>query len=410
MRNIGFLLLVFSFAFVTAQDIESNWKSISSDPNYGGQRFLQLKLHTGSHLYTGQTFSDFLTAGYVATELRYGWQLRGDREWERAFNYPLVGIGIYNGNIGDPQYLGMPSGLYGFFHHPLFRRPRHHFDWELAIGLTYDLVQYNAETNPLNDAIGSSTTVYFNINLGGNYKLSEAYDLTYGLDLTHFSNGRTFSPNYGLNMAGLNVGLRYHYNPAGRFIRDLDPSFDVRLRPVFNNRPLRPKSDYKESSWLVYYGIGTVEHERKTIEGGMVRYMTWSLFTDYARRYSRMGSYTIGVDLFYDGSVRELYYEDPEVAEITDPVDMMSAGIHFGHALHIYKVNVETQFGFYFYEPSGYNGNFYMRIAGRYTWDNDLFLQIALKTKNGAAADWIEWGVGYTLWKNRKGINPAYFE
>ena len=391
-----------------SQDIESNWESMTSNPNLGNQYFVQAKTHTGSHLYTGQSLSEFLQAGYFSTELRWGVQLKGKREWERVFNYPLVGVGIYNGNIGDPQQLGQPSGIYGFFHHPLFRRPKHHFDWELAVGLTYDLIQYNAQTNPNNDAIGSSTTVYFNLNLGGNYMLNDNFDLTYGWDFTLFSNGRTFVPNYGLNMAGLNIGARYHYNPIKKFANELDPSFNVLVRPQFNEKPIRSKAEYKESSWNVYAALGTVEHGRD--EGGNVRYMTWSAVMDFARRYSRMGSYTIGLDLFYDGSVRELYYEDLQVSEFTDPADMMSAGLHFGHTLHIYKLNVETQFGTYLWEPSGYNGSFFMRVAGRWTWDSGMFVQVGLKTKNGAAADWIEWGVGYTLWNNRSDINPAYFE
>ena len=68
-------------------------------------------------------------------------------------------------------------------------------NFELAVGLTYDLVAYNAETNPDNDAIGSSVAVYFNASLGGDITINPKWDITYGVDLTHFSNGRTFTPN-----------------------------------------------------------------------------------------------------------------------------------------------------------------------------------------------------------------------
>lgn len=88
---------------------------------------------------------------------------------------------------------------------------------EPSLGLSYDFEPYNPETNVHNDAIGSRFNVYFALNLGAAYRLNREMDLVYGLDLTHFSNGRTFRPNKGLNLAGLNLGFRYHFNKPHHF-------------------------------------------------------------------------------------------------------------------------------------------------------------------------------------------------
>ena len=107
---------------------EVDWEMVKQEPNLGKQLFVQYKLHAGSHIYTGSSFSDYLQDGYVAHEFRLGWHSKGDHAWQHALNFPLYGVGVYSGNVGNPQALGTPSGVYGFMHFPFIRRKKHHFD------------------------------------------------------------------------------------------------------------------------------------------------------------------------------------------------------------------------------------------------------------------------------------------
>src|SRR5688572_15725223 len=45
-------------------------------------RFVDIKLHSGSHYYSGERLEEALKNGYGALELRYGWHTKGDNEWE----------------------------------------------------------------------------------------------------------------------------------------------------------------------------------------------------------------------------------------------------------------------------------------------------------------------------------------
>ena len=382
-----------------AQNLEDNWNETKKDPNLGSQVFIQYKLHVGNHLYTGVTFADYLEDGYVGNELRLGWRTSGKEDWEKALNYPFYGVGIYSGNIGDPQAMGNPAGIYGFFHWPILRRPNHHFNFELAAGLTYDLVAFNAETNPDNDAIGSSVAVYFNVNVGGDITINPKWDVTYGLDLTHFSNGRTFTPNFGVNMAGINVGARYNFNPIRKGTKLFDPEYEPARRPVLDRSPRGPKPKYSQISG--YGALGTVMFQ--TIEGRGPRYLTWTVYGEYRRRFSHISAYTIGFDWMYDGSLFENYKNDGFPADEVTNLDLMLGGIHLGHSLYIQRFRIETQLGVYVVKPQpvDWKGAWYMRVSLRYAFTERFFGQIGLKTMDGGAADWVEWGIGYHLFDSR---------
>lgn len=385
------------FGFAQA-DLE-NWETLKKDPNLGNQMFVQYKLHIGSHGYTGDKFSDYLQETTVGNEIRFGWRTDGDEDWEKALNYPLYGVGIYSGNIGNPQFLGNPAGIYGFIHFPFLWRPKHHFNGEIAAGLTYDLVSYNAETNPNNDAIGSSVAVYFNANIGGDIVLSRTTDLTYGVDLTHFSNGRTFTPNFGINIFGVNVGVRYNFNPIKTGTKLFDPPYQPNVRPIHDKSPIGPKP--KSNDVNMYLAIGTVMYQ---IDGGRgPRYTTGTAYIEYARRYAHAAGFNVGADFMYDASIVENVKRDSSRIKAGEPhrtSDNFFVGVHLGHSLYIQKFSIETQLGVYVIRPVDYKGDWYMRVSLKYQFNKKIHAQIGLKTLNGGAADWIEWGVGYKLFSS----------
>ncbi|MCW3467457.1 acyloxyacyl hydrolase [Chitinophaga nivalis] len=374
---------------VQAQDTTDLWQKAKQNPNLGRFKYLELKLHNGSHIYNGENMGEFLKHGYQSMEIRMGWQSTGAHDWQRALNYPSYGLGFYTGWIGEATILGNPSGLYGFFYAPLCRRKRHTFEAGLALGLTYDLNTYDKHTNPLNDAISSKVDVYFNLSIGGVWKASEIWDLTYGLDLTHFSNGRTHTPNLGLNMAGFNVGVRYHYNSIKRIVKkQIDSTYTANIRPTFIVAPLKPLRQRNEVS--IYGAFGVVQHDSR--QNTSAFYGTASLVMDYSRRYSHIASFGAGLDGFYDGSLGYTY--EQQYGGRVRTGDKMLGGIHIGHALHLQRFDLVTQMGTYWYQRDDKKGSVFLRVGLRYNLHKNGFMQIGLKTLNGAKADWAEWGGG----------------
>lgn len=345
--------------------------------------FMDVKAHGGKHLY----LSDELAAKmdrlqYIATELRVGWQTDGSKGWEHNYNYPSYGLGWYSGFIGDKQILGNPNAFYGFIIFPLTKQRKHTLVSELSLGLTYELHKFDPELNPLNDAIGTSVAVYFNYSIGGRYEFSDRWDFLYGLDITHMSNGRITVPNYGLNMGGVNVGLSYHFNtPADKSLMASITSPAWCVRPACS---LEKDKNMKrsEGSTLLYFAPSTTQNKGE--EGQGKRYFNSSTVLEYQHFFHYKHGVVVGVDFFYDGSMRS-YGESPFVV-----------GAHTGYDYRMSKLTIRTHLGTYLHAPKR-KGGFFMRPALKYDINEKWFAQLGLKTKNGLVADWIEWGVGVKL-------------
>ncbi|WP_291914011.1 acyloxyacyl hydrolase [Chitinophaga sp. CB10] len=385
-----FCYLLFLPAFLFAQEGDL-WQKAKLDPNLGSHQFLELKYHSGVHIYEGNELKSALDGGYHSFELRLGWQSAGKQNWQRVFNCPSYGVGLYTGNIGDPRELGNPSGLYGFFYAPIRRRPKHHFEAGLSLGVTYDLAPYDSIKNPSNDAIGSKIDVYFNLDVGGVWKISNTFDIVYGLDITHFSNGRTHTPNMGLNMVGGNVGLRYNFNAVSKVFRtQIDSHYIAPRRPTYILQPIYPVKHYHQ---LALYGaVGFVQLSSDF--GIKATYTTASLVLDYSYRYSNFGSFGAGLDGFYDGSLGYVYTDRYGAATT---LDKMLLAVHGSHMLHISRFEIVTQLGAYLAQRDDQKGKWFLRVGLRYNINKRGFLQVGLKTLDGGAADWIEWGGGAKL-------------
>ena len=359
-----------------AQNDEGRFKSIS------------VKALSGAHIYSGQSLTDKVSYGYSAMDIRFAWHPSKDNAWSRDTGFSSYGFGFYTANVGDPQVFGNPTALYGFVNFFLSKPNRRNvFEISPALGLTYHLQPYDPETNPTQDALGARAAVYFNVNFGAAYKFTRELDLLYGIDFTHYSNGRTFTPNYGLNLFGLNVGMRYHFNQEQR---KLDPdAFTTNVLPARFNRPERAKSEENDyaNSLDLYVALGTVQNEVDA--GTSLRYGTFSGVIDYRHYFNRMHGVTAGLDYFVDNSLVQSY---------PDGGDKFLIAYHAGYDFMFWRLAIRVQGGSYITDDRG-KGNFFIRAAIQYEISKSVFAQIGLKTKAGAAADWIEFGIGWKPFK-----------
>ncbi len=366
-----------------------------STVNEGRFRFVSIKGHSGRHLYTGETLGDKLKRGYTALELRYGWQPKADNSWAKYWGYPAYGIGWYSGYVGDVDVFGSPHALYGFIDFPIVRGKRHDIQVEPALGLTYNLRPYSPKDNVINDAIGSKFAVYFSLHAGGKLKVSREIDVLYGVDLTHFSNGRTVTPNMGLNMYGFSIGARYHYNADQRKV-------DNSLHPtkVLQARPTLPRGadalKIKENNISLYQAFGTVQNKRNAATN--TRYLTISTLLEYQHKFSNKHGITFGADALWDYSAADtIEYKNNPKQEVFFPA------AHIGYDLMFWKLTVKLQVAFHLTQTGrDMKGNYFVRPAVRYDVNNRLFAQAGLKTANGATADWVEVGMGYKFYYRKK--------
>jgi hypothetical protein len=368
------ILLFFNFDLLHAQDT----------PVHNHFRFIEIKGLSGNHLYSGESLKEALASGYGAVLVKYGWQSYNPEGWQNMYVYPAYGLGWYSGFIGNPELLGEPSAVYGFISLPLFRHHRHQMLIEPAFGLSYDLKPYHAGNNSANDAISTRFNVYFNLNIGAKYRMNREIDLMYGFDFTHFSNGRTFKPNRGLNMFGPNLGIRYHYNSKQNKVDNAyQPQTILDVRPTLS--VYRASEPIREGKVLLYGAGGIVQNDKD--KGTSRQHSTYTALLEYQYLLNTKNAFTIGFNLFYDHSLVEQFPDE----------NFGFYGIHGGYDFMFWKMSIRIQGGTYFRKGREFKGDFFFRPALKYDINKFLYAQLGLKTMAGPKADWVEYGLGVKL-------------
>ena len=137
-NKVQSLLLCLIFFVLSGQALAQkktiDFDAVKDIPNYGRFRTLEIKGHTGYHLYNGTTLDETVDGGYGAIEARYGWQSTDSTSWQAETGYPSYGVGYYSGFIGDPDILGKPNALFGFINFPLSRSEKRNV-WEIGQSL-----------------------------------------------------------------------------------------------------------------------------------------------------------------------------------------------------------------------------------------------------------------------------------
>ncbi len=374
-----FLFVYFSLPFYTyaQQEIDSN-----------RYRYVEIRGHTGFHAYTGSDdLKPFLDSGYGAVDVRIGWQPSNASSWASKYGYPSFGLGFFTGAVGSPQIFGKPNAIFGFSKFHLSKDYRRNiFNIEPAVGLTFNLEPYDPVTNPLNNAIGARMAVFFNLRFGFTYKLTREIDITYGLEAIHMSNGRIVTPNWGLNMIGIHLGMSYNFNPDQRNTENYNIYDNDKLLPVRYLRPKKEKNEkYTENNNFIniYGALGTVQSYAD--QGTDVRFNAYTVLLQYQHKFNNMHSVSAGFDYLFDGSLIENYPDDPSKRN--------HYAIHAGYDFMMYRFTIMAHLGFYLNENKT-KLPYYFRPALRYDINKWFYAQVGLKAK-GFAADWVEFGVGF---------------
>ena len=182
-------------------------------------------------------------------------------------------------------------------------------------------------------------------------------------------------------MYGLNLAFRYYYNADQRFV-DSDP-FSSDLLQARYKRPEKKRSRrLRESSIEPYFAFGTVQNAEDS--GTSNRHSTFSGVLDYRFKFNTMHAVTFGMDYFIDQGLRDRYPDDQDLF-----------GLHAGYDFMFSKFSIRFQLGAYLEDDKDKEPT-YIRAAFRYDINSWLFAQIGVKTRDGARADWGEFGLGFT--------------
>jgi len=374
--------------------------------------YLQLIYHTGIYWSRTEYLKEQFENGYRALEARFGLQTDGSQYWQQVHDFPRYGFGLHYSDLvidREDTLVGNAYSAFVFYGAPWVRFGRFTFNTDLSLGLSYNPLIHDPVTNPYNDVIASHINLYFDFNLNIYCALTNRVDIHAGYGVTHYSNGRIHQPQKGVNHWGWNFGMNYHVRlprknmtPDNSIRQNPDSSQKIdfpgcrgetprekpRVRPEFikeEGPEFQPEGELQ-----LMIAVGTVDaHELGKLKG--VHYLTSSFTADYAFQFNPRMQVTFGIDALYDGSMeRAIKGLEPDMVTTFQKTYL---GSHMGYQFLIDRVTILGHLGTYFLQHSKDRGFWFIRAGGRIRITDHLHGHICLKTKNGARADWIEWGL-----------------
>lgn len=232
----------------------------------------------------------------------------GRNEWQILYNYPYIGCTFYHSNLGKFPELGKVYALYPFINYPLLRGETSQFTLKLGAGVAYLTRCFDHLENPYNFSIGSHINAAVNISFEYRQEITPRLSSVASIGLTHFSNGATKSPNYGLNTFSAALGATYHL----RFPRAFS---------IFAKRPEYYKYEFDGKKWFsvdLDYGIG-VKDVSQTM-GKNERYRVHDVTARFLAQFTTCSRAGISLSVVKDNSDKAMpqYFTDQGQLYLTD--------------------------------------------------------------------------------------------
>jgi len=311
-----------------------------------------------------------------ALMLSFSRQTHGTKEWHSAYNFPDYGGYFLYQNfnlaaLGEAYALGMHYNFYFL---------NRNVQLKLSQGFAYVTNPYDKVENSKNKAFG--TSILDNTNIGLTYQKSNIYKgfgLNAGIMFCHYSNGRTKSPNSGINTYLLNLGVNYDFDGKSQ---NKDSIVDKKL--------FRERIKYN-----IVFRSGV--NESPVINSGQHPFYHIGFYAD--KRFGRKSALQFGTELFLTESFKDYIkfkanaYPDLQI----DPnTDYKRVGLFVGHELFVNRFSIEAQLGYYIYDPFKNEISIYDRVGMKYYISKKVFAGFTIKT-HLFLAEALEFGVGVRL-------------
>jgi len=295
------------------------------------------------------------------------------KEWHDLYRYPQYGVSVIYSPLSSPQYLGYGIGIVPFISFPQYRNNRFSACFYVGSGAGYVSKPFDVLENYKNTAIGSKFNAVLMGQADFRYRLSAYSEISTGLSITHFSNGRIKTPNLGINNTGLYIGYAR--------------SFASKKEVV----PPDISEDIKKHEYNIFFASSVKQDY--PVEG---KYFLYSAFSVNAKKIiSRKRKIGAGLDIFYDFSDKAYYTQrGDENSDIT----YTKPALYVLHDFRLGKMSIFLHLGTYLYtyEKNREAGMIYDRTGIQYFFTPQLSGHIALK-KHYFKADCLEFAINVTF-------------
>ena len=383
-----FLILLLSNTLLFSQDNDSikpqRW-AFSAGAEYGGI------------IPTNESLNFYRHKAYTGYNFQFLKQTDGSREWEKLYNYPQIGIGVFALDFLKGRDMGSPYGIYGIYNAKINQWNRLKWMYGINFGISFNSNVHDFDKQFYNISIGAETNMFISAGTGLYYELGEHFDLGLNVKYNHLSNGSTKVPNKGLNMASGQLSLIY---------------YPERVKSVKSDTIYQPSEKHNTLELSVFGGRkdtfyqGDNRDDIKLYDG--YEYNVYGADLLYMHQYSEKSAYGLGVGVNYDGEYNHQGYvvDSTLFSKKRFSHDRLLISIVPTYRMMIGKLYVTVGAGVYpFKTTRRYDNNIiFQKIALQYQITDRLFASFGIRAYNFHVADFLEWRLGYTISKkkNRK--------
>jgi hypothetical protein len=337
----------------------------------------EAKFHYG-FIYAHHLELERYNAHFPAFEFSIQKLTFGRNKWERAFNYPIIGLIFYYSGMGYDPGLGQAFALMPFINFPLYRHNNLMLGFRFSLGIGYLTERFDRLNNYKNLAIGSHLNAAVNLMFEVRYRINYAITLSGGISLQHFSNGSLKLPNYGINTPFVNLGIAYrpwkeNTNISDRFYPPIEPFEVILQRNIEFN-----------------FGVSLGWKNMTAVVGE--NYLVYHIYENTFYRVSRKSKVGLGIDLSYDPSQIKILEMQGDTLE--NKLSVLRPGINAAYELSMGKLGFIFNLGYYLGGKEKSNGPLYQKLSFQYNFAKNFFASVMLKVHWGRA-DYIGWGLGY---------------
>ncbi|HEY0029806.1 MAG TPA: acyloxyacyl hydrolase [Bacteroidia bacterium] len=361
MKTMILMIMAIACSFSSSSQNSSRHNFIVSGQGHYGY----LISHRGNmtHLIKGHIYGG---------ELNYIFRTSGSKCWHPMYKYPEFGICAVHLYLANPSQLGNLDAIYPYTNLRLNKEnKKFKLDLRLGVGLAYISKPFDRITNHQNVAIGSHYNGFVNLRLNGSFMLTPAWRMDAGVGLSHASNGAIKTPNLGLNLTTLNLGLGYVFGEKNLLMKC--------------DSVMPPAAKKWHPSLIAIAGIKELEHPNGS------KYLAYGLMMNMYRTRNYKNKFGGGLEIAYSNATRKDLVNDSLEVKTKD---VIQAGAKIGYMFQLDRLSLPIEFGMYFYKSEANADRFFHRIGLRYMLTKHVMANITLLT-HWAKADYFEWGLGY---------------
>jgi hypothetical protein len=314
-----------------------------------------------------------LIRGYPITyELNIVKPTLGNKLWHHENNFPDIGLNLSLIDYANPQQLGYGIIAAPFAEIPLNANKKNsRLILRLCWGPAFMSKSFDIKENQKNGAIGSFVNAYVQFKWFWQIDVNDKVRLEPGFMFSHISNGRGQSPNLGLNVIGVGMGINFKTNSKTKEVLMVDSNTANKNR--------------HEIYVLNSYGINDGEVMGK-------KQLVSSLSVTYHYNKRNTHKFGLGLEVFHE----ENYIKDLRVAGLEDSpfIQQMRYGPKLAYSYNLGRVSFPLEMGVYVGQLIEPDGLFFHRLGVRYFGEKGLVLAFGMRS-HWAVAYNFDFGIGY---------------